>query len=121
LREVKERRKGGCSTVRQGESWWNDRGERRRGVKDWFLLLWLHGLKSGVTGQTGDGHRSDRCPPMVEPESPYRLFRPTLGRTDDLDKIQQRGLIGRTDVPSVVPTLFFLFEILLLRSSPNTL
>jgi hypothetical protein len=37
--------------------WWNDRGERRRGVKDGFLLLWPHGLKSGVTGQTGDGHR----------------------------------------------------------------
>jgi hypothetical protein len=78
-------------------------------------------LKSGVIGQTGDGHRSDRWPLMVEPESPYRFFRPTLGRTDDLDKIQQRGLIGRTDMPSVVPILFFLFEILLLKTSPNIL
>jgi hypothetical protein len=76
-------------------------------------------LKSGVTSQTGD--RSDRWPPKVEPESPYRFFRPTLGRTDDLDKIQQRGLIGRTDVLSVVPILFFLFEILLLKTSPNIL
>jgi hypothetical protein len=24
--------------------WWNDRGERRRGVKSGFLLLWPHGL-----------------------------------------------------------------------------
>jgi hypothetical protein len=121
LREVKERRRRECSTVWQGESWWNDRGERRRGVKDGFLLLWPHGLKSGVTGQTGDGHRSDRWPPLVKPESPYRFFWPTLGRTDDLDKIQQRGLIGRTDVPSVVPILFSLFEILLLKASPNIL
>jgi hypothetical protein len=66
-------------------------------------------------------HRSDRWPPMVEPESPYRFFRPNLGRTEDLDKIRQRGLIGRTDVPSVVPILFFLFEILPLKSSPNIL
>jgi hypothetical protein len=76
-------------------------------------------MKSGVTGQTGDVHRSDRWPPMVEPESPYRFFRPTLGRTDDLDKIQQRGLIGRTDVPSVVPALLFHFEILPIKISPN--
>jgi hypothetical protein len=87
------------------QGWWNDRGERRGGVKDGFLLLWPHGLKSGVTGQTGDGHRSDRWPPKVEPESPYQFFRTTLGRTDDLDKIQQRGLIGRTDTPSVVVIL----------------
>jgi hypothetical protein len=58
---------------------------------------------------------------MVEPVSPYRFFRPTLGRTDDFDKIQQRCLIGRTDMPSVVPILFLLFEILLLKPSLNIL
>jgi hypothetical protein len=78
-------------------------------------------LTSGVTGQTGDGHRSGRWPPLVEPESPYRFFRPTLSRTEDLDKIRQRVLIGRTDMPSVVPILFLLFEILLLKPSPNIL
>jgi hypothetical protein len=30
------------------------------GVKSGFLLLWPHRLKLGVTGQTGDGHQSDR-------------------------------------------------------------
>jgi hypothetical protein len=34
--------------------------EREEGGKRGFLLLWPHGLMSGVTGQTGDGHRSDR-------------------------------------------------------------
>jgi hypothetical protein len=115
-----EKREGRCSTV-WGCREVNDRGERRKGGKRWFLLLWPHGLTSGVTGQTGDGHRSDRWLPPVEPESPYRFFRPTLGRTDDPDKIRQKVLIGRTDTPSVVPTLFLLFEILLLETSPNML
>jgi hypothetical protein len=30
-----------------------------RGVKE-RISLWTHGLKSGVTGQTDDGHRSNR-------------------------------------------------------------
>jgi hypothetical protein len=38
----------------------NDRGERRRMVKGRFFLLWAYGLQSGATGQTDDGHRSDR-------------------------------------------------------------
>jgi hypothetical protein len=48
----------------------NDIGERRRMVKDRFFLLWTHGLQSGATGQTGDGHRSDRWPPLVGPVIP---------------------------------------------------
>jgi hypothetical protein len=32
----------------------NDRGERRRIVKGRIFLLWVHGLQSGATGQTGD-------------------------------------------------------------------
>jgi hypothetical protein len=86
LREVKERRKrGGCSTVRQGECWWNDRGERRRGVKDGFFLLWPHGLKSGVTGQTGDRPWSSQRalisfsdPPSVEPKILIKFNREAL-------------------------------------------
>jgi hypothetical protein len=31
-----------------------------RGVKERIFSLLADGLKSGVTGQTGDGHRSDR-------------------------------------------------------------
>jgi hypothetical protein len=31
-----------------------------RGVKERIFSLLAHGLKSGVTGQTGDGNRSDR-------------------------------------------------------------
>jgi hypothetical protein len=84
-----------------------------RGVKDEFLLLWPHGLKSGVTGQTGDHPRlSQRAligfsdPPSVEPTILIKF---------------NRGLIGRTDVPSVIPILFFLFEIFLLKTSPNIL
>jgi hypothetical protein len=80
LREVKERRRE-CSTVWQGESWWNDRGERRRGVKSGFLLLWPHGLKSGVTGQTGDRPWSS-----------------------------QRALIGFSDPPSVEPKILIKFD-----------
>jgi hypothetical protein len=34
LREVKERRRRGELHGLAGESWWNDRGERRRGGKD---------------------------------------------------------------------------------------
>jgi hypothetical protein len=34
-----------------------------RGVKERIFSLLAHGLKSGVTGQTGDGHWSDRWPP----------------------------------------------------------
>jgi hypothetical protein len=45
-------------------------------------------LTSGVTGQTGDGHRSDWWPPKVEPESPY-LF---------------------SDPPSVEPTILIKFN-----------
>jgi hypothetical protein len=30
------------------------------GVKERIFSLLTYGLKSGVTGQTGDGHRSDR-------------------------------------------------------------
>jgi hypothetical protein len=66
--------------------------EREGGGKRGFLLLWPHGLTPGVTGQSGDGHRSDRWPPKVEPVSPYRFFRPTLGRTDDLDKFDRESL-----------------------------
>jgi hypothetical protein len=49
------------------------------------------------------------------------VFPAPLGRTEDPDKIQQRVLIGRTDAPTVVPTLFLLFEILLLETSPKML
>jgi hypothetical protein len=38
----------------------NDRGERRRMVKSRIFLLWAHGLLPGDTGQTREGHRSDR-------------------------------------------------------------
>jgi hypothetical protein len=31
-----------------------------RGKKRGYFSLLAHGLKSGATGQTGDGHRSDR-------------------------------------------------------------
>jgi hypothetical protein len=37
----------------------NKGGERREEVKELILSLLAHGLKSGATGQTGDGHRSD--------------------------------------------------------------
>jgi hypothetical protein len=121
VREVKERRWRKVSTVWGRGGMVNDRGERRkRGVKG-FLLLWPHGLTPGVTGQTGDGHRSDRWQLLVKPERPYRFFRPPVGRTEDPDKIQQRVLIGRTDAPTVVPALFLLFEILLLETSPKRL
>jgi hypothetical protein len=121
LREVKKRRERGmCSRFEAAGGWMIEEREGREGKRG-FLLLWPHGLTPGVTSQTGDGHRSDRWPPLVEPVSPYRFFRPTLGRTEDPDKFQQRVLIGRTDTPSVVPTLFLLFEILLLETSPNML
>jgi hypothetical protein len=61
LIELKERRKGGgCSRFGGSVEMVNDRGERRKGGVKGFLLLWPHGLTPGVTGQTGDGHRSDR-------------------------------------------------------------
>jgi hypothetical protein len=119
-RDEGEKREGRFSTVWGRSGWWMIE-EREGGGKRGFLLLWPHGLTPGVTGQTGDGHRSDRWPPLVETESSYRFFRPTLGRTEDLDKIQERVLIGRTDTTSVVPILFFLFEILLLKTSPKML
>jgi hypothetical protein len=49
-------------------------------------------LKSGVTGQTGDGHRSNRWPPLVELVSPYQFFRPFLGKTIDFDKFNRETL-----------------------------
>jgi hypothetical protein len=59
----------------------NDRGERRKGGKRWFLLLWPHGLTPGVTGQTGDSRWSS-----------------------------QRGLIGFSDPPSVEPKILIKFN-----------
>jgi hypothetical protein len=111
---------GGVHGLEAVVGWWMMEEREGRGVKG-FLLLWPHGLTPGVTGQTGDGHRSDRWQPQVKPERPYRFFRPPIGRTEDPDKIQQRVLIGRTDIPSVLPSLFLLFEILLLKTSPDML
>jgi hypothetical protein len=119
-RGEEEKREGNFSTVWGRSGWWMIE-EREGGGKRGFPLLWPHGLTPGVTGQTVDGHRSDRWQPLVKPERPYRFFRPTLSRTEDPDKIQQRVLIGGTDTPSVVPTLFLLFGILLLETSPNML
>jgi hypothetical protein len=114
LMELKERWRGGrCSRFGARGGMVNDRGERRKGGKS---------IPFTVAPLADAGrHRSDRWQPLVKPERPYRFFRPPIGRTEDLDKIQQRVLIGRTDTPSVVPSLFLLFEILLLETSPNML
>jgi hypothetical protein len=76
-----------------------------------------HGLKSGDTGQTGDGHRSDRWPPLVEPVSPYRFFRPTLGRTDDFDNFNREAL----SVEPIYPRKFRSFSSFLRFCSLNLL
>jgi hypothetical protein len=106
-------------------------GEKREGMAPRFEAArgWMieeregRGVKedSFYCGPTGWRRASPVWPSLVEPESPYRFFRLTLGRTEDPDKFQQRVLIGKTDTPSVVPTLFLLFEILLLKTSPNML
>jgi hypothetical protein len=88
LRGVKERRRRGCSPRFEAAGVVNDRGERRRGGKRGFLLLWPHGLTPGVTGQTGDGHRSDRCCRWSS----------------------QRALIGFSDPPSVEPKILIKFN-----------
>jgi hypothetical protein len=59
-RGEREEKEGRSFTVWQGRaSEMIEEREGRRGKRG-FLLLWPHGLTPGVTGQTGDGHRSDR-------------------------------------------------------------
>jgi hypothetical protein len=66
LREVKERRERGCAPrFEVARGWMIEEREGREGKRG-FPLLWPHGLTPGLTGQTGDGHRSDRWPPLVE-------------------------------------------------------
>jgi hypothetical protein len=70
-----------------------------------------------LTGQTGDGHRSDRWPPLVEPVSPYRFFQPSLGRTDDFDKFNREAL----SVELTYPQKFWFFASFLRFCSLNLL
>jgi hypothetical protein len=47
-------KKGGPPRFGKGEELVNNGGERREGVNEWIFSMLAHGLKSGVTGQTGD-------------------------------------------------------------------
>jgi hypothetical protein len=62
-------------------------------------------------------HRSDRWPPLVEPVSPYRFFRPTLGRTDDFDKFNREAI----SVEPTYPRKFWSFSSFLRFCSLNLL
>jgi hypothetical protein len=111
---------GEVFTVWGSEGMVNDRGERRKGGKRIPFI---------VAPRTDAGrHRSDRWRSPVRPviaagqsREAISVFPAPLGRTEDPDKIQQRVFIGRTDTPLVVPSLFLLFEILLLEASPKML
>jgi hypothetical protein len=58
--EIGEReRKGGSPQFERMKCWWIME-EREGEVKKRIFLLLAHGLKSGVTGQTGDRPRSSQ-------------------------------------------------------------
>jgi hypothetical protein len=81
-------------------------------------------LRSGVTGQTGDGHRSDRWSPLVEPVSLYRFFRPSFGRTDDFDKFNRETLSVEPTYPRKFRSFFSIlrfFSLNLLQKFYDTL
>jgi hypothetical protein len=116
-----EKREGEVFTVWGRSGWWMIEEREGGGVKEDSFYCGPTGWRWAspvrpvtVTSQTGDSRWSSQ-------RGLIYFFRPTLGRTEDPDKFQQRVLIGRTDTPSVVPTLFLLFEILLLETSPNML
>jgi hypothetical protein len=76
----------------EGEGWWIREEREERGVKRRIFLL------LGPRVEVGR-HRSDRWLPMVEPVSPYRFFRPTLGRTDDLEKFNREAISVESTYP----------------------
>jgi hypothetical protein len=88
----------------------NNGGERRRrGKREDFFTV-------GPRVEVGR-HQSDRWPPSVEPLSPYRFFRPTLGRTVDFNKFNKETL----SVEPTYPRKFWSFSSILRFFSLNFL